>query len=84
MSGFDYPAQTPMVTDDKKPTPQWEYVFTRWHSAVLSVQASGSTADRPTAALWIGYQYFDTTLGKPVWLKSARPNVWVDGVGTPC
>jgi hypothetical protein len=43
---------------------------------------SGVTANRPDKVLWIGRRYFDTTLGKPVYLKSINPSVWVDGVGT--
>ena len=48
----------------------------------FATQDSGITASRPTTELWIGRRYFDTTLGKPVYLKSISPNVWVDGVGT--
>lgn len=41
---------------------------------------SGSTAARPTIGGWIpdGTQYFDTTLGKPIW---KRGNGWVDATG---
>lgn len=38
---------------------------------------SGITGSRPTVTD-IGYQYFDTTLGKPIWWKGA---VWVDATG---
>lgn len=47
----------------------------------LSGIRSGSTASRPTTPL-IGMEYFDTTLGKPVWCKSTSPSVWVDSAGT--
>ena len=52
--------------------------------ALQAVTQSGATASRPTAAStkrWIGMQFFDTTLGKPVYLKSVAPDVWVDGSG---
>ena len=53
-----------------------------WLSAVYAVlaglQGSGSTANRPTVALWVGRPYFDTTLNKPIWWKGA---VWVDATG---
>lgn len=39
--------------------------------------ADGTTAQRPTAVS-VGFMYFDTTLGKPVWWKGA---VWVDATG---
>lgn len=40
---------------------------------------AGTTAARPTTAS-VGFGYFDTTLGKPVWLKTA-PSAWVDSAG---
>lgn len=46
----------------------------------------GTTANRPPEAL-IGWSYFDTTLGKPVWCKTAATTtpvaaaVWVDATG---
>lgn len=39
--------------------------------------ADGTTAQRPPAVS-IGFMYFDTTLGKPIWWKGA---VWVDATG---
>jgi hypothetical protein len=41
---------------------------------------NGSTAFRPTN-LKVGDYYFDTQLGKPIWLK-ATPSTWVDANGT--
>ena len=41
---------------------------------------SGTTAARPTTAT-VGFNYYDTTLNKPVWLKTA-PSTWVDATGT--
>jgi hypothetical protein len=46
----------------------------------------GTTAQRPTLArnpsLEIGAQFFDTTLGKPVFIKTlGSPITWVDGTG---
>lgn len=40
---------------------------------------SGTTGSRPTVTT-AGFQYFDTTLGKPVWWK-ASASVWVDATG---
>jgi hypothetical protein len=46
---------------------------------------SGTTATRPLDSsgiqLYIGQMYFDTTLGKPIWVKSRNPTVWVDATG---
>lgn len=80
--GFDYPSQTPMVSlKTGVPTITWEAVFTHWHAIIETGQQSGATTARPTSQLWIGRFFFDTTLGKPVWVKSVQPTVWVDGSG---
>jgi hypothetical protein len=44
--------------------------------------SSGTTANRPTSFLFEGRFYWDTDLGKPVFVKSLSPTVWVDGAGT--
>lgn len=41
----------------------------------IPIVQSGATADRPIYAGEVGQQYYDTTLNKPVWLKTA---------GSPC
>jgi hypothetical protein len=43
------------------------------------VSTSGTTAARPTTAT-VGFSYYDTTINKPVWLKTA-PSTWVDATG---
>lgn len=45
---------------------------------------SGPTGSRPTTTSyrWIGMHYFDTTLGLPVFLKTASSNAWVKADGT--
>lgn len=86
MSGnnFDFPSNAAMVDAGGVVTPSWLQVMNRWQDIVSSAQQSGITAQRPTSVLWIGRRYFDSTLGKPVYVKSVRPTVWVDGVGTVC
>ena len=42
---------------------------------------SGITADRPTKNLFVGKTWYDTTLNKPIWLRSVRPTVWRDAAG---
>ncbi len=51
----------------------------RFVSPLLLAPAQGTTAARPTDAT-VGYVYFDTTLGKPVFLKTV-PSAWVDATG---
>lgn len=44
----------------------------------LSTPASGITANRPSTNLKIGQQYFDTTLGIPIWWNGTK---WIDALG---
>ena len=79
---FDYPSNTPVVdTDTGMATNPWQTVFSRWHSIIVTGQQSGVTAKRPVDQVWIGRQFFDTSLGKPVYVKSVKPIVWVDASG---
>lgn len=54
-----------------------------WSSRVSQLltwmQESGTTANRPTAGLYVGRRYFDTTLGYPVWYNGSA---WVNASGT--
>jgi len=63
------------------PKEGWRNFFGNVFNICLGVTQSGPTAQRPVSRLWTGRPYFDTTLGKPVWLKSTFPTVWVDGTG---
>lgn len=51
--------------------------------ACFASYESGTTANRPISGLWVGRRYFDTTIGKPVWIKTVGPVVWVDATGAP-
>ena len=45
----------------------------------VTVPDSGTTALRPTDYLQVGQQYFDTTLGYPIWWNGT---VWKNASGT--
>jgi hypothetical protein len=62
--------------------PSWIRFFNQIRLIVVSIQNSGTTAQRPTANLWPGMFYFDTTLGRPIWIK-ADGATWIDATGTP-
>ena len=81
--GFDFPSNSVVVDDKQMMTTPWGAWFQRIHDIATSAQQSGITADRPVSLLWIGRRFFDTTVGKPVYLKSIKPSVWVDGAGVP-
>lgn len=59
----------------------WMNWFNQAYSILFALQSSGTTANRPTKNLWIGRWYFDTSLSKPIWLKSVNPSVWIDATG---
>lgn len=62
----------------------WGNFFSKvWTILSASVQ-SGTTAQRPTKLLWVGRQYFDTSLGangKPIWRNKGNTG-WVLADGT--
>ena len=46
---------------------------------LLASPAAGNTASRPAIGLQVGQQYFDTTLGIPIWWDGSD---WIDAMGT--
>lgn len=75
------PDNDPLVDDHKKPFRTWLQWLSWVHRVVSSVTQSGPTAERPDSLLWIGRQYWDTTLNKPVFVAAVRPTVWRDAAG---
>lgn len=78
---FAVPNTYAMTGADGRPTATWAQWTTRINQIANSLQTSGATSERPSTGLWIGRMFFDTTLGKPVWVKSVKPAVWVDASG---
>lgn len=64
-------------------TPVWRAWFSSLYLYVQALGGNGPTAARPVNNLYVGMQYFDTTLGYPVFLQSVTPAVWVNASGTP-
>lgn len=62
-------------------TPNWVQWFTKIALLVGCISDSGTTAQRPTSGLFVGRRYIDLTLGKPIWLKTVSPVVWIDATG---
>ena len=78
---FEQPGDLAISDSNGRVLPAWSQWFTRVHTAVSSLYQSGSTANRPTTGLWIGRQFYDTTLNKPVWVSAVKPAVWRDASG---
>jgi hypothetical protein len=63
-------------------SPIWQAWFASISRTLLGLSGTGTTAKRPTASLFVGYgPYYDTSIGKPVWVKSLGPTVWQDASG---
>ena len=61
----------------------WRTFFNSVLNICNAGTTSGPTANRPTSGLWVGRQYFDTTLNQVVWVQSFSGSaVWVDATGT--
>ena len=80
-NSFDMPSSTVGVLPDGQFERSWIGWFFRVNTVVQTLQQWGTTADRPTFNLWPGRFYYDTTLGKPVWVHSTNPTVWHDAAG---
>ena len=75
---------------DLELTTDWASFFHSLQQTAFAQSRSSTTAFRPSKVLdgrYIGMPYFDTSLGLPVFLKTASTaastDVWVNGAGTP-
>lgn len=80
--------QLPMQAQGQAGVQRFTIPWAGWFSIVQNIltasSSSGASTARPTTNQYIGMPYFDTTLGKPVWLKTPGSSpVWVDATGTP-
>ena len=74
----------PISGQSGKVAQDWAAFFHVLQQTAFAITLSGPTASRPTSSLdgrWIGMPYLDTTLGKPIWLQSVSPDVWIDATG---
>lgn len=79
---------TPVIVDGKRTLlPVYQAWFASIQNWLRPVGSSGTTAQRPLntkeSFMYVGQSYFDTSLGKPIWVKSLNPTVWADATGTP-
>ena len=73
--------QYPITSDDRLTGP-WTQYLSRIDEVMQAARGTGTTAHRPVRP-YVGQQYFDATLGRPVWAKSVNSAgaVWVDASG---
>lgn len=82
-AGFDFPSNNPVIDPtDGTMSASWLQWVSRTHAIVITGQQSGTTANRPTTQVWIGRQFYDTTLNKPIFVSAVKPIVWRDAAGT--
>jgi hypothetical protein len=79
-SNFGLPNNALTEQDGSTSSP-WLQWFQRIQNVAGAAYSSGVTADRPTKGLWIGRQFYDTTLNKPVYVSAVNPTVWQDASG---
>lgn len=77
---FDVPSPKPDVVEGSLAR-SYTAFFSALRNAAVWRSQYGPTAQRPTKLVEPGLPYFDTDLGKPVWVKSVKPIVWVDATG---
>ena len=77
------PTRLPMAVEGELPS-EWVKWLTQLEEIVNSAQGTGATSQRPGLAPYVGYPFFDTTLGKPIWAKTvgATSTSWVFADGT--
>lgn len=63
---------------------EWRQWFARADQTTEAQRRVGTTADRPLPRdCYPGMQYFDTTLGYPIWARTVMPAgvTWIDATG---
>lgn len=81
MSVSPVPLQQDLTEKGGRTQAPWIAWFTDAYFYLRGLGGNGTTATRPTSGLYPGLVYFDTDLGKPVFLKTSSPSVWVDATG---
>ncbi len=66
-------------TDSNGRPAEWTDFFTELERLFNDLQRTGTTAQRPVPAPFIGFMHFDATLGKPIWANTST--TWVDATG---
>lgn len=57
----------------------WQSWLTEAARVIIAATESGT--ERPQRFLWVGRRFFDTSLGKPIYVASLNPTVWKDAAG---
>ena len=74
------PTKASFMDSGGHPVP-WIDWLSQLAGLVNTAQGTGTTAQRPSRAPFVGFSFFDTTLNKPIWAKTQSPATWVDATG---
>lgn len=79
------PSTNVIVDTSGRLTSLWQAFMASIGTWLGPIGQSGTTTNRPVTSankpLYVGQPYFDTSLGKPIWVKSLNPTVWSDATG---
>ena len=65
--------------------PEWAQFFHALQGIEYAASRNGPSSSRPDSTMpfrYTGMPFFDTSLGKPIYLKTASSNAWVDATGS--
>jgi hypothetical protein len=72
------PIRRPFTDEEGRPT-EWTQFFVKLVDIINQTQRTGTTAQRPNPAPFIGFMFYDTTLSRPIWASTFT--AWVDATG---
>lgn len=75
------PVRVPFDKNDESVLPPSEWItwISQLEQLFNKLQGTGTTSQRPNPSPFIGYMYYDTTINKPIWAKTATTWVYADG-----
>lgn len=76
-----YPSNAQLTERGGATTLPWLNFLQKLFNVTKQLWGSGTSAQRPTAGLFVGQMFFDTTLALPVFVKSLNPTVWISAAG---
>lgn len=77
------PLQSPITQKGEGTMPAWVAWLQALYFFAKALGGFGATGSRPSVQVYVGMEFFDTSLGKPIWLKVVGPpTVWVDATGS--
>lgn len=77
------PSIHPVQDKNGQITVPWKAFMDQVFYICQGISSSGPSNQRPTKLLYVGRSFFDTDLGKPIWIRQVSPVIWVTSDGNP-